>query len=344
MARIKFKKGLQSKLLQDYFNVSGLAWFEIAEVFNISQRTLLDWRREKYTLSEDALDEIINSAGEFLKIPKHIIIPEYWNIRNAAKKGGKITAEKYGGPGTAEGRKKGGRNSQKKRKLFPELYQNCNLRKKITTPKKSSDLAEFFGIFLGDGGISNDFQITISFNRKNGYDHYKKSKRLIERIFKIKPAVYTLSSPVSKNVIRLVVSSVELVEFLGKNNIKKGSKVKNQVDVPGWIKRNKIYSKSCLRGLVDTDGGVYYHHHSNGKRKSLNMGLCFTNKSRPLLDFVERTLKKEGFHPKKSWSGDNVFLYRESEVLQYKERVGFSNLHQNRRVDEYLKIKKRKGA
>jgi transcriptional regulator with XRE-family HTH domain len=332
MSRIKFKKGLQSKLLASYFESSELSRLEIARNIGVSQRTLADWKREKYTMSQEGLAKLVKLAGKSLKIPKYTILSDYWNIKRAAREGGKVVAEKYGGPGTPSGRKKGGKNSQKKRRLFPELYSNCNLRKAIAIPRESSELAEFIGIFLGDGGISNPSQITISFNRGNGRGYSKKVIKLIENLFGITPAVYMLSSSASKNVIRLVVSSANLIEFLEKNKIKRGSKVKNQVDVPSWIKNNPEYSKSCLRGLVDTDGGVYYHRHSSNGCASFNVGLCFTNKSKPLVDFVDNILTHMKFHPKRSWSGDNIFLYRESEVLRYEKEVGFTNFYQKKRL------------
>lgn len=37
----------------------------------------------------------------------------------------------------------------------------------------------------------------------------------------------------------------------------KGSKMNQQIAVPKWILNNKEYSKSCLRGLFETDGSVY---------------------------------------------------------------------------------------
>ncbi len=346
MSRIKFKKGTQKKFLFDVYDTCFVSWLEMADNLSVSLRTLADWKREKYTMSGIAFEKLLKISNKKID-PKNYpyqALSDYWNIKKAAKKGGLALAQKYGGPGTPEGRKKGGKSSQKKRRSFPELYSNCNLRKVILVPRKSQDLAEFMGIFLGDGGVNNAFQITISFNRKNGQDYCKKVKKLIKSLFGIKPVIYALSSPVSKNVIRLVVSSVRLVEFLEKNKIKKGSKVKNQVDVPDWIKKDINYSKSCLRGLVDTDGGIYYHQHSNGRWKSFNVGLCFTNKSKSLLNFVEKTLADMEFHPKRSWSKDNIFLYRESEVLRYRKEIGFSNAHQSKRLDEYLKIKSRKGA
>ena len=335
---------MQRKLLVDFYESNHFNWLEIAKKLNISQRTLSDWKREKYNMSEIAFKRLLEISEKRIYIPPFKILSDHWNLKKAAKKGGRVTAEKYGGPGTTEGRKKGGKESQLKRKLFPELYQNCNLRKIIKIPQQSSELSEFIGIFLGDGGISNASQITITFNKSNDRGYSRKVKKIIENLFDLKPAIYKLSSPKSKNVIRLVVSSANLVDFLEKNGIKKGDKVKNQVDVPSWIKRNLEFSKSCLRGLVDTDGGVYYHRHTSNSCKSLNIGLCFTNKSIPLLVFAKKTLERLNFNPKISSSGYNVFLYRESEVLRYDNEIDFSNLYQKERIKKYLKMKKGKRA
>jgi len=38
---------------------------------------------------------------------------------------------------------------------------------------------------------------------------------------------------------------------------KGGSKYEQKVSIPYWIKRNKQYSKECLRGLFETDGSIY---------------------------------------------------------------------------------------
>lgn len=36
-----------------------------------------------------------------------------------------------------------------------------------------------------------------------------------------------------------------------------GSKFNQKVSVPDWIKNNKTFTTSCLRGLIETDGSVY---------------------------------------------------------------------------------------
>jgi len=37
----------------------------------------------------------------------------------------------------------------------------------------------------------------------------------------------------------------------------KGSKYKQKISIPKWIKQNKKFSIECLRGLLQTDGCMY---------------------------------------------------------------------------------------
>jgi len=128
-----------------------------------------------------------------------------------------------------------------------------------------------------------------------------------------------------------------LYRFLLTKGLKKGNKVKQQVDVPHWIKINKNFSKYCLRGLIDTDGCVYFHKHKTNGCDCLNIGLNFSNRSTPLLKFTYETLKTLDFHPKIFAKGVN--LYRESEVCHYSKQVGFSNIYHKYRLKSFLKQK-----
>lgn len=41
---------------------------------------------------------------------------------------------------------------------------------------------------------------------------------------------------------------------------KNGSKIKQKVAIPSWIKKDVNYIKPCLRGLIETDGSIYQDH------------------------------------------------------------------------------------
>ncbi len=140
-----------------------------------------------------------------------------------------------------------------------------------------------------------------------------------------------------KNNITVTVSSKNLIEFLLLKGLKKGNKVRQQVGVPLWIQNDIQFSKGCLKGLIDTDGGIYYHRHQSQGYKCFNIGLCFTNKSVPILIFIQRTLEQLGFTPK--LNKKSVNLYREQEVCRYAREIGFSNSYHFGRLKEFFKMK-----
>lgn len=341
MARIQFQEGEQSKLFFVTRKITKLSWNELAKKLSVHTRTLLDWRKEKYTLSQSILNDLTALTGQKLTIPKHKILPDYWHIPAAAQKGGRALANLYGGPGTPDGRKKGGKNSQIARRLNPELYANCNVRKKIAIPQYSNELAELIGILAGDGGINNDFQIVITLNRQYEQLYAQFIKGLIEGLFSISPTIYYYRTLRKENAIGVIISSVSVVEFLKHHKFEHRNKVLNQIDIPEWIKEHIEFSKNCLRGLVDTDGGIFHHRHSiKPKGKSyLNIGLVFSNKSAHLLNFVKNTLFALGFHPKVNSNKDNILIYKEGEVFRYAQEVGFHNVHHIERINQFTKNK-----
>jgi len=337
MARIKFNKNNQRKFIVSVKENLNIDWPVLSQVLGVSDRTLFDWRREKHLISEVAFKKCLSLVKNKIKVPTHKLLPEFWSIPVAAKKGGLATAKKYGGPSTPEGRKKGGLVSQERRRLYPKFYTNCNKRRIIIEPKNSVDLAEFIGIMLGDGGINCSTQATIVLHKDNAKSYITLIRKNIKKLFSINPAVYYYQKGSHKNVATITIHSTSFVKFLVSKGLKIGNKVKKQVDVPLWIKKNKNFSKHCLRGLIDTDGCVYLHRHKTNGCDCFNIGINFSNKSTPLLKFVYNTFKNLNFHPKIFANGVN--LYRESEVRRYAKEIKFSNLYHKSRLERFLKEK-----
>lgn len=138
-----------------------------------------------------------------------------------------------------------------------ERKYSINLRKPINRPQKSALLAEFFGIMLGDGGVSA-YQIMITLNRFDDAEYILFVSNVVDTLFDIKPKVRMYSeNSITKSVGRIEISRRDLVEFLTQNGLVLGNKVRQQATVPKWILENKEYRIACLRGLIDTDGCVY---------------------------------------------------------------------------------------
>ena len=294
MSRVIFPNGQQRIYLEKIIKESSSTIQKIASICDVSERTIRDWRREKFTLSESALIKL----QEYFPVdipPSVEKIPDFLYLVKNAHLGALRRLELYGPPGTLEGRKKGGKISQLNRKLHPELYPNIKKIRDFKFPEKSAELAEFIGIILGDGGIST-YQLRITLNEKEESRYIEFVSDLIYKLFGKIPYHYGHKDEIISNV---TLGGVALIEFLNSLGLKNGSKVRHQIGVPEWIYNNENYARACLRGLIDTDGGVFYHHHIVQNIKCFNIGLCFGNHSQPLLDFVYTSLLALGFNPKK---------------------------------------------
>ncbi len=335
MPRINFSKNDQHKFFEEVKNNLRIEWPFLARKLGISKRTLFDWRREKIKISEATLNKCLELTKGKVKVPKYKLLPDFWHIQKAGRKGARARFEKYGPVGTPEGRKKGGQMSQERRRLYPELYPNCNLRKIISEPQNSVELAEFFGIMLGDGGISNiGFQAVITLHKEDSKEYIPMVAGMIKKLFSIEPAIYYYQNGHRKNVANITVSSNSFIDFLVFKGLKRGHKVKQQVGVPEWIKANKDFSIACLRGLVDTDGCIYSHSHKVLGHDYFNIGINFSNKSTPILEFVYNTFTDLNFNPKIFHNGVN--LYRKSEVIRYAQEIKFRNPYYQKRLEKFL--------
>jgi len=329
MSRIIFPKGEQTTFINNLLEGKRLKIDNLANICRVSSRTIRDWRREKFTLSEKALLQLSNKLD--IIIPSNIKhVPNYWYIEKGARKGALKRLAIYGPPGTAEGRARGGRMSQLRRKENPEKYRllGCNVRKSFLALVFSTSLAEATGIILGDGGITN-YQLKIFLDRKTDRDYGKYVQHLFHKVFGEYPSFYDNKKD---GTLELVISGANLVDNLGRIGLEKGDKIKRQVDFPRWIWKKREYQVACVRGLIDTDGGLYFHKHWSRGIRYRNLGLCFTSWSKPLLISVYKVLEKY----KIKFSVDNdqrIYIYSLKEIEKYFSIFGTSNSKISQQLD-----------
>lgn len=319
--RYKLPRGLQREYLLKVEKISGFSADKLAKLFGIVGRSYRDWRREKYSITVKAVRMIEKKWKLHLPFSKKKA-KKYWleNRIELSRKGGLTTLRKYGGPGTPEGRSKGGKHAMailRKRGIIPPA-------KPFHYPKKfSPELAEFIGILLGDGHIGKEqWSITVNSIADKEYADY--IFQLTEKLFRFKPAFYKRKN---MNAIVISGSGIKSIEYFKKMGLKVGNKVKQQVDAPYWIKNSYMYRISCLRGLMDTDGGVFLHKYKVNGKEYIYKKICFSNRSVPLLYFAVDVLKELGFTPKIIDKVENkkVWLYNIKEVEGYLKLVGTHN-------------------
>lgn len=283
----------------------------IANVFNISERTVRDWRREKFSINADILNKICKKIGT--PFPRQAELKgRYWYVAKGSSAGGIAVLKKYG---------RIGGDPEYRKKKWKEWWEKKGKHKCVITfpkffkkPTPSKDFAEFIGIILGDGGVTRN-QITITLHRRDDNDYSKFVISLIKKLFDVPAGIYYKKD---NSTIDLIISRSGLIRFCQENfDMKIGNKTKQQVDIPCWIKENNSYLTSCIRGLMDTDGCLFAHRYKVRGKWYDYKKLSFTNYSKPIIKSVFDGFKMLGLNPRITSEGVDVRIERKEDVSKY---------------------------
>ncbi len=318
MTRVIFAKGQLDQYLSLCKTKKGMSLPQLAQIIMVNRHTLNDWRREKLLPNLEKLKILSESTNT----PLPPIIKTKLDTWGSVK-AGHIKQNKYGCTLSIEDRVKGGHNSQVVRKENPEYYRmlGCNVRNKFTFPNHNIQFAELVGLLLGDGHIDKNGQFTVTLNSIADKEYSKYVIKLINLLFNYTPSI---SKKKNCNALTITLTGKDVIEFLILSGMKLGDKVKQQVDVPDWIKSDPKLSRWCLRGLMDTDGGIFTNPYIINGKSYVYPKTNFTNASQPLLDFVYKVLLDNGFHPNNKVPR-KVWLYSKIESRRYLEIIGSSN-------------------
>lgn len=153
--RVFFSKNKQCDFLLKIFKKSKLSWVKLSKKLNVSNRTINDWKNEKYLMSLKIVEKLCYIAN--LKFSDNIQIKErFWYTRIRGNIAGNLLYKKYGIIGG---------NPEKRKQKWLEWWEKSGkfdlpknfISKNVNKPKINKDIAEFFGIMIGDGGM-NEYQ------------------------------------------------------------------------------------------------------------------------------------------------------------------------------------------
>ena len=290
--RVILQKDEQIKFIKDI--LSKISVNEAAKLCGLSERTIRDWRRAKFSMDLELIEKLCKKVN--IVFPKDTEIKEdYWYVAHGSSAGGLAVLKKYGRiGGDPDYRKKKWHEWYEKEKV--NNPSGLFIRQPISKPTFSEELAEFVGILLGDGGIS-EAQVHFTFHSEDDREYAIFVVNLIKKLFNV--PVGSCRKGEFVHAITYYISRKELVCFCTeKLGLKQGNKVKQQVDIPEWVKNNKSYAIACVRGLVDTDGCIFNHKYKvNGKIYKYKK-LSFVSASRPLLSSVYDIMQYNNLHPR----------------------------------------------
>ena len=109
---------------------------------------------------------------------------------------------------------------------------------------------------LGDGGVA-PYHIHVALSCYE-IDYIKYVTDMIADLFGMVPKLHKQKYA---KTVDIVVQRKQLVDFCQMIGLVLGNKVKQQIDIPEWIKSNNNFSLACVRGIIDTDGCFYTNSH-----------------------------------------------------------------------------------
>ncbi|MEK6935370.1 MAG: LAGLIDADG family homing endonuclease [Nanoarchaeota archaeon] len=295
--KLVFEKEKQRELLKKEKEINNFSWLKFAKQLNIKASKLKTYYHEGILIDE----EIFNRFTLKKDYEKFIVnkLSNNW------------------------GQSKGGKNS-------------IGNLKEIKIPNRTKELAELFGILLGDGNIQRTSGYKLgTYNIKIvGHSILDKEyllnfvKPLVENLFNVKVRVYESKTCKGLNI---VADSRRIVDFFEKEGFKAGDKIRNQVAIPNWIKENPEFLAACLRGLHDTDGCFYKLTNQN----SYQIG--FTNHNSTLLHDSRNGLLSLGIGVSKIMDNRKYVITKKSEIAKFYKSIGFHNSKHLNKIRAYFK-------
>ena len=310
---------------------SDITWEGIADRLKVSERVLRNWRVGDYSIPLSFVEKVREIFG--ITLSSNIEIKkDYWNTSKAGYKGAKVRYLLYGNLGTPEGRRKGGLNSINSKKL---RETNFTFLKQIKTPPLSVELAELFGILIGDGNISS-YQVRVYLDKVTDEEYSQYVGKLFFRIFAIKPSIYKSQN---RSTIDIVISRKLMVGFLVNNGLPLGNKIEQEIDIPEWIKSNKKYSLACLRGIFDTDGSVYFDKHKSKDGFYESINIAITSASGRLLYSMYEIMAFVGLTPTIS-SNRSIRVRKKEQVFEFFDKICPKNTKHIRKFNSYFSLER----
>lgn len=189
------------------------------------------------------------------------------------------------------------------------------------------DFAEVCGIHAGDGWMS-------SYTNEIGYGTSPKEEQYFQEVLQLYSKIF---SPKHVRILRRLAvefrfCSKEGQALLQRVGFPKGRKLDN-LHIPDFIFQNDDLIKRFLKGVVDTDGVVYWRK----SYKNHYLTIWMVTASISFAEDLAKALVKLGYHPQissirgtrcdgcKRRRLNRIILMRHSEIKRFIEEIGFRN-------------------
>jgi intein/homing endonuclease len=194
--------------------------------------------------------------------------------------------------------------------------------KPVAIPNQNCDLAEFLGIYFGDGSATENppaVTVSLSYSKEKEYAFFV--RKLLQEVFGTDVGIVEHKKA---DNIQVRIYRITLVRFLRGN-------IKRDLGMPNWIKSNSSFLCSFIRGLMDCEASVY--RVEKGKKR-IRIELKMRNKK--LLEDMNNALLSLGYHSLIYLERNRLAIARQEEVDRYFKEIGSHNPKHTKR---YLSLR-----
>lgn len=281
--RLVFVEGKQGELLREFALRKNLTRAASAKMLGVTESSLKNWVGEKRTLPAGIFMEILRRQPDLGGFSRHIlkVLDAEWGRRKGGQRCYAAIMKKYGENELARRRRAGGASTIKQR------LEQINKR---MPPHDDAGVLELLGALIGDGwiGISGGRKQVCYCGNISQLDYALHLQTLLERSFHVRGYLKTRKK---FSVFYIIINSGPIFEFFRATfGFPVGPKTKFNVGrLPlGWGCASRI-----LRGIFDTDGGIYFDNSEAYARPYPTIDI--TSHNPELLDCAARVLVKKGF-------------------------------------------------
>jgi intein/homing endonuclease len=193
------------------------------------------------------------------------------------------------------------------------------------------EMSELIGSIIGDGNIYNGKQ---SYVELTGHP----TEELTYFNSRLKPIIsqelnYNVRLFLHSRGLKFRINSKKFVLWLKSLGIPTGKSKGRNALIPANICSSWELSKSCIRGIFDADGSVYFDKRATYSRPYPRIALYMINKN--LILQISKILKEQGFNPTLSRNVRNIiclYLNGFDEVKKFLIKIGFANSKHHERI------------
>ncbi len=194
--------------------------------------------------------------------------------------------------------------------------------------KHNRKLAEFIGILLGDGSISNTYQYRVQITlNKNELAYRKHVTNIIRELFGIEPRIAFRRG---ENAVDIQFFKRKIINFLINDLGLKTAPKWNRAVIPNEY-LNTTLERDILRGYFDTDGSLVLANNNGTLYPRLEMKISPSPMQKSFIEILERTGIKFGVY-NIGRGKVRIQINGIKQINKWMEQIGINNKNQSKRL------------